>query len=136
MARKADDQLGKDTFLKLLVAQLKYQNPLSPTDPSQFMAQTAQFTMVETLQKISAESSRQRAVTESMTATNLLGRQITYLDDNGLEHTGTVTGTSFGTAGATLHVGTDRVPLDHVAGVSTATPTTTTTAPTGTTQEA
>src|SRR5688500_15735757 len=34
--------IGKDTFLKLLVAQLKYQNPMEPVDSSQFMAQTAQ----------------------------------------------------------------------------------------------
>ena len=41
--------MGKDTFLKLLVAQLKYQNPLEPTDSAAFMAQTAQFTVVEKL---------------------------------------------------------------------------------------
>ena len=43
----------KDTFLKLLVAQLKYQDPTNPTDATQFMSQTAQFTMVEKLDALS-----------------------------------------------------------------------------------
>jgi flagellar basal-body rod modification protein FlgD len=37
----------KDTFLQLLVAQIKNQNPLSPTDGVQFLSQLAQFTQVE-----------------------------------------------------------------------------------------
>jgi flagellar basal-body rod modification protein FlgD len=41
------DVATKDTFLKLLVAQLKNQNPLSPTDGTQFLTQLAQFTQLE-----------------------------------------------------------------------------------------
>ena len=37
----------KDTFLKLLVAQIKHQNPLSPTDGIEFLSQLAQFTGLE-----------------------------------------------------------------------------------------
>jgi flagellar basal-body rod modification protein FlgD len=37
----------KDTFLKLLVAQLKHQNPLEPADGLQFVTQLAQFTQLE-----------------------------------------------------------------------------------------
>jgi flagellar basal-body rod modification protein FlgD len=46
--------LGKDDFLRLLVTQLKYQDPLNPLDQNQFLAQTAQFTSLEQLQSISA----------------------------------------------------------------------------------
>ena len=38
---------NKDTFLKLLVAQLKNQSPLNPTDGTQFVAQLAQFSQLE-----------------------------------------------------------------------------------------
>ncbi len=39
----------QETFLKLLVAQLKNQDPLNPQDPSQFVAQLAQFSSLEQL---------------------------------------------------------------------------------------
>lgn len=39
----------KDTFLKLLVAQMKNQDPLQPQDSAQFMAQLAQFSSLEQL---------------------------------------------------------------------------------------
>ena len=44
------DQMGKDMFLKLLVAQMKYQDPANPASSSEFMAQTATFTQVEKLE--------------------------------------------------------------------------------------
>ena len=42
-----DSLVSKDTFLTLLVAQLKHQDPLSPSDGTQFVAQLAQFTSLE-----------------------------------------------------------------------------------------
>ena len=74
----ANSTLGKNDFLKLLVAQLKYQNPMSPTDPSSFMAQTAQFSMVEKLEQMAADSSELLTEQRWTTATALLGRQITW----------------------------------------------------------
>jgi flagellar basal-body rod modification protein FlgD len=117
-AAQPGDTLGKDAFLKLLVAQLKYQNPMSPSDPNQFMAQTAQFTMVEKLEQLAQEATRQRAVTESGAATALLGRTVAWTDADGEERSGVVTGTSFGTEGATLHVGQDRIPLELIRSVT------------------
>lgn len=42
-----DDLANKDTFLKLLVAQMRNQNPLNPTDGVQFVSQLAQFSSLE-----------------------------------------------------------------------------------------
>lgn len=44
--------LGKDDFLRLLIAQLRNQDPLNPLDQNQFLTQTAQFTALEHLQNI------------------------------------------------------------------------------------
>jgi flagellar basal-body rod modification protein FlgD len=41
--------LGQDTFLKLLVEQLKHQDPMAPQDSAQFIAQLAQFNSLEQL---------------------------------------------------------------------------------------
>lgn len=43
----AKNQLSKDTFLQLLVAQIRHQNPLNPADGAEFLAQLAQFTELE-----------------------------------------------------------------------------------------
>ncbi|HWQ56901.1 MAG TPA: flagellar hook capping FlgD N-terminal domain-containing protein [Bryobacteraceae bacterium] len=47
VAGAATTQLSKDTFLQLLVAQIKNQNPLNPADGAQFLAELAQFSQLE-----------------------------------------------------------------------------------------
>ena len=118
-------QLGKDAFLKLLVAQLKYQNPMQPTDPSTFMAQTAQFSMVEKLEELSAATNQLLDAQRMTSATSLLGRHITWktTDDAGQDTTksGTVTGIRSGSSGPTLLVGDTEVPTSAVTDVTSAT---------------
>lgn len=46
-ARLSSSSTDFDRFLTLLTAQMKFQNPLEPTDPTQFVAQLAQFSQVE-----------------------------------------------------------------------------------------
>jgi flagellar basal-body rod modification protein FlgD len=47
-AKTPEDPLtSKDTFLKLLVAQLQHQNPMDPSDPMQYVAQLTQFSSLE-----------------------------------------------------------------------------------------
>jgi flagellar basal-body rod modification protein FlgD len=53
----ANTGLGQDVFLKLLVTQLKNQDPLEPQDNSAFLAQLAQFSSLEQLQQIKANTS-------------------------------------------------------------------------------
>jgi flagellar basal-body rod modification protein FlgD len=101
----APQAAGKDMFLKLLVAQLKYQNPMEPVDSSQFMAQTAQFTMVEKLQEMAAQTEALVAGEMSQRAAGLLGRQVSYVDAEGATQTGVVTGTRFGPDGPVLLIG-------------------------------
>ena len=83
-SRSVADQ---DTFLKLLVAQLKYQDPSNPADSTQFLAQTAQFTQVEKLGQIADMMQAQQLIGASA----LVGRTVTYSDANGATQTGVVT---------------------------------------------
>ncbi|MGQ0843564.1 MAG: flagellar hook-basal body complex protein [Sporichthyaceae bacterium] len=102
------NSLGKDAFLKLLVAQLKYQDPTAPTDSAQFMAQTAQFTQVEKLEEIAAAVAQSLGAQSLLSAAALVGRTVTWHAPDGTELSGLVGGASFTTAGATLTVGPDR----------------------------
>ncbi len=47
--REVNNELGKDQFLQLLVAQMQYQDPLEPTSNTEWVAQMATFSMVESL---------------------------------------------------------------------------------------
>lgn len=97
---RATSALGKDDFLKLLMAQLGAQDPLSPMDNQQFVAQLAQFSSVEALQ---AESQRLDALlvaqngNNQLQAANLVGREATY-------QSGTV---AWPGGGGTMHLSTN-----------------------------
>lgn len=105
------DQFGKDTFLKLLVAQLKYQNPLSPADSSEFMAQTAQFTMVEKLEEIARQGAAALEGERFQAANGMVGRLVTWTDSSGVDQQGVVTSVRFDGLGPVLQVGdTDVAP--------------------------
>ena len=64
--------LGKDTFLKLLVAQLKYQDPDKPADSSQFLAQTAQFSLVEKMEDLAKSQATLASSSQLSSATALV----------------------------------------------------------------
>ena len=104
----------QDTFMKLLVAQLKYQDPSNPADSTQFLAQTAQFTQVEKLGQIADMLQSQQLIGASA----LVGAQVTYQDANGMTQTGIVSKTKLnGDSEPTLVVGYTDVPLSRVTEV-------------------
>ena len=84
------DQLGKDTFLKLLVAQMRYQDPANPASSSEFMAQTATFTQVEKLEEIAAQNASMLILQEASTAGAMVGRTATYTGTDGAPVTGRI----------------------------------------------
>ena len=121
--------LSGDAFLKLLVAQLKYQDPSKPVDSAQFMAQTAQLQMVETLHELVSQNAAVIAGQNSLSALALVGQRVTY-SVGGTTAAGTVDSVKLTPGGPTLLVGGTEVPLASVTEVARTTPTGTT--PTGT----
>ncbi|MCM1496992.1 MAG: hypothetical protein NC124_00835 [Clostridium sp.] len=59
---KNTNQLDKDAFLKLLVTQMQYQDPLEPTSNTEYMAQLAQFSVVEELQNLSTSMTNSQSL--------------------------------------------------------------------------
>ncbi len=71
--------IGKDEFLKMLIAQLKHQDPMNPMDGTAFTAQLAQFSSLEQLQNINTQLTsftRQQQSLGNTQAVNLIGREV------------------------------------------------------------
>ncbi|MDR3091292.1 MAG: hypothetical protein LBU36_03700 [Clostridiales bacterium] len=56
-----NDSLDKNAFLRLLVTQMQYQDPMNPVDDKQFLAQMAQFSALEQMQNLSATNAKAQA---------------------------------------------------------------------------
>jgi flagellar basal-body rod modification protein FlgD len=108
----------KDMFLQLLVAQMKYQDPMNPTDSSQFLAQSAQFTSLEKMQSVSDRTGLLLGAQMAFGASSLVGRSVTYTLDDGTPGSGTVHGVEFGADGPVLDVDGVKVPIAHVLNVN------------------
>jgi len=59
--RVNNNSLDKDAFLKLLVTQLQYQDPMNPVDDKQFIAQMAQFSSLEQMQNLNVAYAKSQA---------------------------------------------------------------------------
>ncbi len=71
--------LGKAEFLQLLIEQLKHQDPLSPADNQQFLAQLAQFTSLEQLQSLNQKYDQSMLLSQSLNnsaAAQLIGKTV------------------------------------------------------------
>jgi flagellar basal-body rod modification protein FlgD len=89
--------LGKDDFLKLLVAQMQNQDPMKPMDDSQTIAQMAQFSALEAMQNLNATLQQSSNVQTIFQAGALIGKYVQADQPDGTPVTGTVTGVDFTT---------------------------------------
>ncbi|MGJ9417748.1 flagellar hook capping FlgD N-terminal domain-containing protein [Massilia sp. CMS3.1] len=80
----ADVSATKDMFTKLLVAQIRNQDPLAPSDPSQFVNQLSQLSQTEALQSLSKTTSASGSVLQSLQVLAMggqVGSQVTVATD-------------------------------------------------------
>lgn len=113
--RNTSSELGKDDFLNLLVTQLKYQDPLNPTDNTEYISQLAQFSSLEQMNNMNTGISSIQALT-------MTGKYITAsVTDSSTGETSTVEGTvdsvKMKNGEATLVVNGTEVSLDDVTNV-------------------
>ncbi len=76
--------LGKDDFLKILVTQLQHQDPTSPMQDKEFIAQMAQFSSLEQMTNMSEGFSRLSGLLASSEAAGFLGKKVEIRDGENL----------------------------------------------------
>ncbi|MBA2673390.1 flagellar hook capping FlgD N-terminal domain-containing protein [Ramlibacter sp.] len=126
------NSMGMEDFLKVLLTQLTFQDPLKPMDNQEFMAQMAQFTSLEQTQQLNEKMSQLVSNQAALQSVGLIGRSVDVTLASGTSLTGTVTALSLSgespaltvttSAGATL----SGISISQISAVRAA-PTTTTT---------
>jgi len=108
--QSATQSLGKTEFLKLLVAQLKNQDPLNPMDGTDFAAQLAQFSSLEQLNNLN-EGIKNLGVYQmsqaNAQAVNLIGKEVVIGKGNAFQAAGNAVDLSYELSGAAKSVNVD-----------------------------
>jgi len=70
--KPGNNKLGKDDFMKLLITQLRYQNPLEPVDTTEYVSQLAQFGALEQMQNLNLQMA-------GLSAMSIVGKDVNAL---------------------------------------------------------
>lgn len=114
---QASSNLDSNAFLMLMMKQLQYQDPLSPVDNKDFIAQQAQFTQLQTTQEMNNNISTNNSIMQSLT---LVGKQVTLTnpDDSTKTITGVVSEAKFTSQGTSIVVNDKEYPISLVQSVT------------------
>jgi flagellar basal-body rod modification protein FlgD len=85
-ARQPQQSLGKDDFLKILITQLSYQDPTSPMEDKEFIAQMAQFSTLEQMTGMAKDFSRLTSMLMGNEASSALGKTVEIVEGERTVH--------------------------------------------------
>lgn len=116
---------SRDQFLQLLVTQLRHQDPLEPTKQEDFLAQLAQFSTLEGVEKLNtnfetffgdqaAQAAQLQHIQTMTNAAGLIGKQIEFAGEEGLESTGTVEAAVIEDDAVSVRVGDRLIPMEDI----------------------
>jgi len=115
---QGDQNMGKDDFLKLMVAQLKYQNPMEPSKDLDFIAQTAQFSSLEQMTNLNTKVIELISSNKQLYANTMIGRQITWTDEDDNIKSGIVSKVELNDGEPVLIANNEKVSLDWIINVA------------------
>jgi flagellar basal-body rod modification protein FlgD len=118
----ASQELGKDSFMRLLVSQLQNQDPMSPQSNEDFIAQLAQFSSLEQMENLNDAFLGMAAMQQSTAligqleaASNLIGKTVDYFDPTtGELTTGEIDSVRVEDSVAMLNIDGQSVPLSYL----------------------
>ena len=100
-ATPSNASLGQEDFLKILMTQLQFQDPMKPMDNQAFMAQMAQFSTLELTQQQNTKTDTLMTLQAATQAIGLIGKQVEVSTSSG-QQIGSVTAISFQSDGTPL----------------------------------
>ena len=112
--------MDSEVFMKLLVTQLRTQDPSAPMDTNQMISQTTQLSMMEKMTELSTTSTENFSLQMRIAAAAIVGKQVSYSDAAGVSHTGTASSVSFVGSVPQVKVGGVDVALDSISGITSA----------------
>jgi flagellar basal-body rod modification protein FlgD len=118
-SRSTANTMDSEMFMKLLVTQLKNQDPSTPMDTNAMMSQTTQLAMMEQVTAQTTTANENFSLQMRIAASNLVGREVSYTGPDGVEVKGTATSVSFAEAVPKVSVGGKEVALDLISGIAT-----------------
>nr|WP_241980284.1 flagellar hook capping FlgD N-terminal domain-containing protein [Cryobacterium glaciale] len=116
--RTPNQSMDSEVFMSLLVTQLQNQDPSSPMDTNEMIAQTTQLAMMEKLTEMATASEEGFSLQMRTSAAALVGETVTYTNADGVEITGLVSSVSFADAVPLVTVDGEAVALDVISGVT------------------
>jgi len=84
--RQPQQSLGKDDFLKILITQLSYQDPTSPMQDKEFIAQMAQFSTLEQMTGMAKDFAKLTSIISGSEASSTLGKNVEIVDRENTVH--------------------------------------------------
>ncbi|MGN8051352.1 flagellar hook assembly protein FlgD [Curtobacterium sp. 22159] len=121
-ANSRSQTMDSDVFMKLLVTQLRNQDPSSPMDTNQMISQQTQLAMMEQITNQTTTANENFSLQMRIAAANLVGKQVSYTDaTTGKDVTGTATAVSYAASVPTVTVNGKEVNLDVISGITTTT---------------
>ena len=125
-AKLSQQTLGQADFLKLLVAQLFAQDPMNPVSNTDFAAQMAQFSTLQTTQTMQTNMAAVQSATGVLVANSVLGKTVSLQTSDGQTVTGVVSTVDYQSGTPIITVNGQVYNLSQVTSVSqTQTPTST-----------
>jgi flagellar basal-body rod modification protein FlgD len=106
-----------DSFMLMLMAQLRNQNPLEPMKDNEMMGQITQLNSLQALQTMTILMTQSAVSSQATYATSLIGKHVKAAQDDGSTIEGVVTGTSIVSGQLLLHIGDKTTTLGSVVEV-------------------
>ena len=110
--------LGPSDFLNMIMAELKNQDPLQPTDTNAMLQELTTLSQLSANQTLSSTMSSLNLEQSISSASNLIGATVQGLSDNATQISGTVSGVSVSGGEPKLNIGTDTMSLSNIESIT------------------